>query len=668
MTKIANKIAYRVKTLINPNDYVPGTNSETSNLETVNFLFKDIAAFAIAGLSPEVGGTIKITEITPITEETDPVVVANALAPDYEVAQYELLFLNLNGIVHLLKLVNRSIGATSTALPAGSFISFSNYTPRNVGDGMGLYKSKTGLFFDFKTLESLSLLIAQNEAQEKVSIELDILSDYFTVTKPTVGTFRIEQPASAVVPALYVNNLYVPTYNDWVAAGGNLDTNPSFDYKGEGTIAKPITDTVRYTSESVKTTTANSAIQNALDKYQGTGTRLAPQLLGQKIIVQDNRPNSAYTFAGNFDYTGLDIELQSNVFSTTTGFIIDMDDSANFNATTSRVTVTIADEVFLQVLQGLGVNNSGSTVATNNFDTGRSIVFNGNGTFFSAQTDITKFLINSDPDSDANGTTGCNNDGNLAIIVNCKVRADFQGVYKVGGLSKIEFTNVVSSGFLGGSLNEELKAFVSNGGLVRMFGVKAFLFGGTNRIDGFTFNRENGFTPNFIATNCQFTGYADNWFTKNDAGNVNFTMTNCSTLFFSGLQLFESPDVWNVTFRNNLFESVEVDFTKVDFTNSNTVSSINTIGGNVIETLQIFASRALAAASSTLKKGGAFINRKTVNAGSFVVGREYQILTVGDTNFTAIGASANTVGINFTATGVGSGTGTAYFYVRDILI
>lgn len=50
----------------------------------------------------------------------------------------------------------------------------------------------------------------------------------------------------------------------------------------------------------------------------------------------------------------------------------------------------------------------------------------------------------------------------------------------------------------------------------------------------------------------------------------------------------------------------------------------------------------------------------TITAGSFVVGREYQIKAVGTTNFTLIGASANTVGINFVATGVGSGTGTAY--------
>ena len=49
----------------------------------------------------------------------------------------------------------------------------------------------------------------------------------------------------------------------------------------------------------------------------------------------------------------------------------------------------------------------------------------------------------------------------------------------------------------------------------------------------------------------------------------------------------------------------------------------------------------------------------TVTAGNFVVGVKYTILTVGTTSFTAIGASANTVGIVFTATGVGTGTGTA---------
>lgn len=48
-----------------------------------------------------------------------------------------------------------------------------------------------------------------------------------------------------------------------------------------------------------------------------------------------------------------------------------------------------------------------------------------------------------------------------------------------------------------------------------------------------------------------------------------------------------------------------------------------------------------------------------VTAGSFVVGTGYTITTVGTTSYTAIGASANTIGVHFVATGVGSGTGTA---------
>jgi hypothetical protein len=49
----------------------------------------------------------------------------------------------------------------------------------------------------------------------------------------------------------------------------------------------------------------------------------------------------------------------------------------------------------------------------------------------------------------------------------------------------------------------------------------------------------------------------------------------------------------------------------------------------------------------------------TVTAGSFVVGKIYRIASVGTTNFTLIGATSNTIGTHFIATGVGTGTGTA---------
>lgn len=47
-------------------------------------------------------------------------------------------------------------------------------------------------------------------------------------------------------------------------------------------------------------------------------------------------------------------------------------------------------------------------------------------------------------------------------------------------------------------------------------------------------------------------------------------------------------------------------------------------------------------------------------AGNFVVDKYYKIAVAGNTSFTGIGAANNNVGTIFKATGVGSGTGTAY--------
>ena len=47
-------------------------------------------------------------------------------------------------------------------------------------------------------------------------------------------------------------------------------------------------------------------------------------------------------------------------------------------------------------------------------------------------------------------------------------------------------------------------------------------------------------------------------------------------------------------------------------------------------------------------------------AGSFVIGDSYTIVFVGNTDFVAIGAASNTIGVTFTATGIGSGNGTAF--------
>jgi hypothetical protein len=53
------------------------------------------------------------------------------------------------------------------------------------------------------------------------------------------------------------------------------------------------------------------------------------------------------------------------------------------------------------------------------------------------------------------------------------------------------------------------------------------------------------------------------------------------------------------------------------------------------------------------------LQEPSVTAGAFVTSTKYRITSIGSTNFILIGASANTVGVVFTATGAGAGTGTA---------
>ena len=53
------------------------------------------------------------------------------------------------------------------------------------------------------------------------------------------------------------------------------------------------------------------------------------------------------------------------------------------------------------------------------------------------------------------------------------------------------------------------------------------------------------------------------------------------------------------------------------------------------------------------------ISEPAISAGVLELGQTYRINTVGTTNFTTVGAASNTVGTEFTATGIAAGTGTA---------
>lgn len=154
-------------------------------------------------------------------------------------------------------------------------------------------------------------------------------------------TLQIELPQSGGSSGLYINNSYVPTYDDWkraydlqlnAAPGRYLDTNGY--YRGDGTSARPFTNSILYTLNSPNTpptSIANSAIQNGLDFYINefgtiSGRDEKNPVYGYTTITIE-RSGIDYIFDGNFTINGLFLKINSGVYiiCTTNGYLVDLD-------------------------------------------------------------------------------------------------------------------------------------------------------------------------------------------------------------------------------------------------------------------------------------------------------------------------------------------------------
>jgi hypothetical protein len=637
MTKISNDIVYIVDTNVSDLDSLIGTDGDTTAKRTKNFLLGQLQSYFTSGLSPLTGGVLRFTEITYSGNlYATHAAVLNNLDPVFVVDQYHIVVVNLNGKKSILKLQNRSVGIDLPLVLTTDFISLS---------------SKNLIFSDQGASgESVVRDVQETESSTTVRMK-NINSTSLTITA-TDTEVTINTPSSATIPALYVNNLYIPTYEDFLA--GNT--------KGTGTIAKPFTDTISYTTPTTFTVTANSSIQNALDAYVGSGTRLNPQKFSQEIVIQNN--NSSYTFNGDFNYSLLNLKILGNVISLKEDYLIDMDNSTFFKPNSDRVNIYIEESVFL-FIYGKGLKNSGSNINTNIGAQSKFVRIKGKGVLQGASNDINKYLLSADPLSTLNSGLGHNNDGEACFFIGNSIVAEAQSICSIGGRSRIIFQECSVRSGSSTQIDNTIVAFYQTGGEL-VFINCGFALLGVARSVGFVFSPIGSLIPKFTCVNTSFSGFCSTWFYKNNVNTVVFSLIGSSTLYFGGTQLFNSANLWPVNFRNNIFENTNIDFNKVDLTQGNTVSSINTIGGNIIETLVSYPSKE-AANIGSLSKMSAFTNKKTVVAGTFVVGVEYKIATLGDTNFTLVGASGNTVGLYFTATGAGIGTGTVYLYTRDIL-
>jgi hypothetical protein len=75
-----------------------------------------------AGLSPELGGTLKITELVDVNSNTTPEDFINSLTPSVNIASYEVVIIVLDNSKYILKLQNTVVGSGETPTTASDFI------------------------------------------------------------------------------------------------------------------------------------------------------------------------------------------------------------------------------------------------------------------------------------------------------------------------------------------------------------------------------------------------------------------------------------------------------------------------------------------------------------------------------------------------------------------
>jgi len=123
MTKIKNQDAYPQDITISDLDFIIGSDGNTLTKKTKTFLLGELRNYALAGLSPLTGGTLKFDEITYTGGAyTTFAQVVNALDPNVSILQYHVVVVNLNGAKAILKLQNRLIGIDQTPVVDGDFI------------------------------------------------------------------------------------------------------------------------------------------------------------------------------------------------------------------------------------------------------------------------------------------------------------------------------------------------------------------------------------------------------------------------------------------------------------------------------------------------------------------------------------------------------------------
>jgi hypothetical protein len=185
-----------------------------------------------------------------------------------------------------------------------------------------------------------------------------------------------------------------------------------------------------------------------------------------------------------------------------------------------------------------------------------------------------------------------------------------------------------------------------------------------------------------------FTGNVFGGIIENDVyyvtavtGPETFTISKSNNPLMTNVTSTVAPDIINVSSTANFSINDPVVFNQMQIVSGNfiigrryIIDELNDTDFTALGAKENLVGLEFTATGTGLISAGNFIPGNTYvikslgdtsfNAGSFVIGNAYKITFLGTTDFTVIGAVSNTVGVIFTATGAGSGSGQAT-YVTD---
>lgn len=550
-----------------------------------------------------------------------------------------------SGLINLVQGANDiTISVDEAALNTFIEANQKTYSAANIGTGASIYKDTTvvgdNTQFNLRKVNTSNsgtgeeILKAQVENTNDISIIAKTLTSTSLNITSTADVIAIEVPTVSEIPALIVNSAYTGV-------------------EELGTASKPF-----------------KTIQAALDAYVGTGGKgtildpTNPELIGS--IIEIYKGSGTYIFTGDFDYKDLKIYLKVDTVVSHTPAVGDwLMDFSKFSTTTSHQPIIDIEQGAYLYCHKNGFKLIGADFPDGSQDRKLLRITGGNKTtgivlIGTLESDIL-FEINGLSETYVNAGIANLNLNSFILTVrgimfvvkgNGAIRADSSRLYFLTD----PFVTTITNTF---PVME-----IRDSGFVTFDKCEITV----NKTPSVTYNQfvllDN--TAIFEAIDSKFIGEVV-YFTYNaGVSNTSTVRLDACKMYVVTTNSFANTvsGVWNtfVLTNNNMPDTSINSATTVIVP-----SSINTIGAKLIETLNTYASKG-AAVIAGLPTNAKFINKVDVTAGAFVIGLEYKILVIGSTDFTLIGATANTVGLYFTATGVGTGTGTASLIRVDTVI